>query len=271
MNGLNGFRRVAIVTGGASGIGRAVVDRMRASDTDVVVVDLAGPDLDELGNQPGIETVAGDVTLSGVNERAVGIAEERFGRVDAVVLNAGMAASGDLVDLPLEVFDRTMEVNVRGVLLGLRACVPALRRHGGGRIVVTASTSGLGADPGMWAYNTAKAAVINLARAAAVDLAADGINVNVVCPGPTETNMTKGIEAVPQLRESIRRAIPLQRWGRPDEVAAVIAFLASQDASFVTGAVVPVDGGITCNTGQFAPRPVDTRESRTSAREQGES
>lgn len=247
--------RVSIVTGGASGIGRATVDLLRRRGDRVVVVDLPSDLLSELDGLDDVEVVAGDVTDASVDEAAVAVAEERFGRLDSVVLNAGVAARGDLVDLPLEVFDRTIDVNVRGVLLGIRAAVPALRRSGGGRIVVTASTSGIGADPGMWPYNAAKAAVINLAKGAALDLAADAINVNVVCPGPTETGMTQAMSAVPAVHESLRRVIPLQRWGRPEEVAAVIGFLTSIEASFVTGAVVPVDGGITCSTGQFLPRP----------------
>ena len=105
----------------------------------------------------------------------------------------------------------------------------------------------------MWAYNTAKGAVINLVRSAAIDLGADGITVNAVCPGPTETAMTERLRAL-DAYEELRRRIPLQRWGRADEIAAVIEFLISADASFVNGAVVPVDGGITANTGQFLPR-----------------
>jgi meso-butanediol dehydrogenase / (S,S)-butanediol dehydrogenase / diacetyl reductase len=97
--------------------------------------------------------------------------------------------------------------------------------------------------------------VINLVRAAAVDLGASNITVNAVCPGPTETEMTARIKGAPEVHDRLRRAVPLQRWGQPAEIAAVIAFLVSAEASFVNGAVIPVDGGITANTGQFLPRP----------------
>ena len=244
--------RAAVVTGASSGIGAALVEQLRTAGTAVVAVDLA-----PLDEADGIAVVTGDVADPATSARAVQTALDRFGRLDAVALNAGIPGSGDLVDLPIETFDRVIEVNVRAVVLGVRAAVPALRTAGGGRIVVTASTSGLAGDPRMWPYNTAKGAVVNFVRAAALDLAADGITVNAVCPGPTETGMTAGIQQAPEVYERLRRAVPMQRWGRSEEVAAVIAFLLSPAASFVTGVAVPVDGGVTANTGQFLPRPLE--------------
>jgi 3-oxoacyl-[acyl-carrier protein] reductase len=248
--------RVVVVTGAASGIGRSLCELLVEHGAAVVAVDRSASGLAWASGHDRIATVAGDVTLERTNQDAVASALQRFGRLDAVALNAGIPMSGDIIELPIEMFDRALDVNVRAVLLGIRAAVPAMRLGGGGSICMTASTSGLGGDPNMWAYNASKGAVINLARAAAIDLAADAITVNVVCPGPTETGMTAGIRELPSRHEALRRAVPLQRWGRAEEVAAVIAFALSPAASFMTGAVIPVDGGITANTGQFTPRPL---------------
>jgi meso-butanediol dehydrogenase / (S,S)-butanediol dehydrogenase / diacetyl reductase len=250
-------RRVAIVTGAASGIGRATVERLVAAGMNVVAVDLDRDRFGWLAAQgidDAVDVVAGDVTDPALNAAAVAAALQRFGRLDAAVFNAGVSMSGDLLDLPMEQFDRALDVNVRAVALGMRSVVPTMRAAGVGRIVVTASTSGIGGDPNMWAYNTSKGAVINLVRAAAIDLGPDNITVNAVCPGPTETEMTARIKGAPQVHDRLRRAVPLQRWGQPAEIAAVIAFLVSSEASFVNGAVIPVDGGITASTGQFLPR-----------------
>lgn len=247
--------RVAVVTGAASGIGRAVTEMIVDQGGSVVALDRDADRFDWVVGRERIVTLTGDVREAETNAAAVAAAVANFGRLDAMVLNAGVPCSGDLIDMPIERFDLAFDVNVRAVVLGIRAAVPTMRAAGGGRICITASTSGLGGDPSMWAYNASKGAVVNLARAAALDLAADAITVNAVCPGPTQTNMTAGIKAAPQRYDDLQQRVPLQRWGRAEEVAAVIAFLVSPAASFVTGAAVPVDGGITASTGQFQPRP----------------
>jgi NAD(P)-dependent dehydrogenase (short-subunit alcohol dehydrogenase family) len=152
----------------------------------------------------------------------------------------------------MAVFDRAFDVNVRAVALGMRAAAGAMRSGGGGAIVVTASTAGFGGGPGRWPYSASKAAVINLVQSVAIDLALDGIRVNAVCPGPVHTAMTarhRGTDGY----ERLRRAVPQQRWAEPHEVAAAIAFLASAEASFITGVALPVDGGVSASNGLALP------------------
>jgi len=243
---------VAMVTGAASGIGRAIATRLAADGRSVVAVDADARQLLDAAADAGLHPVPGDVTSEADNETAV-TAATALGRLDAVVLNAGVAGVGAVDTQPLAEFDRILEVNVRGVLLGLRAALPALRAGGGGSIVVTASVSGLFADPGLFAYNASKSAVVNLVRSAAIDLAIEGIRVNAVCPGGIRgTGMTGPMERhAPDLYEEMRSHIPLGRLGEPKEIAAVVAFLLSDSASFVTGVALPVDGGVTAGTGQY--------------------
>jgi NAD(P)-dependent dehydrogenase (short-subunit alcohol dehydrogenase family) len=243
--------RVYWVTGAASGIGRATVEELAAEGAAVVASDLARADLSWAAARDEITVVEADATSEADNDAAAAAAVERYGRLDGALLNAGMPKSGPLTELPMAEFDAVMELNVRGVVLGLRAAVPHLGP--GASLVAVASTSGIGADANMWPYNTSKGAVINLVRATAIDLGARGIRVNAVCPGPTETGMTMGIKAAPAVYEGLRRRIPLGRWGTAAEQAAVVSFLLSAKASFVNGAVVPVDGGVTANTSQFDP------------------
>jgi len=246
--------RVAIVTGAASGIGRATGELLAKGGASVIAQDMDAEALAWTESAEGVLAQVGDVTSAEDNAAMVEAALENFGRLDVLVLNAGVTLPGMIDTLPLESFDHVLNVNLRGSVLGLKAAVPALSESGDAAVVMTASVSGLGGDPGMWGYNVAKGGVVNLVRAAAVDLGHKGIRVNGVCPGPTRTRMTALIEtAAPEAFDALRRRVLLQRWAEPEEIAEVIGFLASPAASFVTGVLIPVDGGITASTGQFLP------------------
>lgn len=245
--------RVAVITGAASGIGRAAAEQFVDGGGSAVGVDLAGSDQGWAEGMTNLVMVEGDVTDAATNEAAVAVAIEAFGGVDAAFFNAGKPAAGAIATSDMDDFDRTMDLNVRAVALGIRAVVPAMEKRTGGSIVITASTSGMGGDPNSWAYNTSKGAVINMARAAAFDLGPQGIRVNAVAPGPTETGMTKRLVADTERYESLRRRSALQRWAQAEEVAAVVNFLLSPAASIVTGALIPADGGISASAGHFLP------------------
>jgi len=247
--------KVAIVTGAGSGIGRATAELFAERGFAVVASDRTAELMGWAAQHPDVLGVAADASVDGDNARLVAVALERHGRLDVAVLNAGIVGSPPIEgDGAMERLDQVLAVNVRGVASGIRQAAPAMRTTaGGGAIVATASTSGIRADPGSWAYNASKAAVINLVRAAAIDYAAQGVRVNAVAPGPTETGMTAGLAELPALHADMTRRIPMQRWGRPREQAEVIWFLASPAASFVTGVTVPCDGGISANVGHFLP------------------
>ena len=247
-------RRVAVVTGAGSGLGKAFAELWLERHGPVVGLDLLPERVQWLQDRPDAAAVSGDVVDPAASEQLVRTAEEQFGRVDAVVLAAGISAWGHVEELDLEVYDRLMNVNVRAAVLGIRVAAPALRRAGGGSIVVLSSTSGTGGEPDHWAYCTSKAAVTNLARSAAMDLAPDRIRVNVIAPGPTHTDLTRPIRVSnPEKYNALRRNMPMQRWGEQEEVAEAIAFLASPASSFVTAVVLPVDGGMTGRTPQLPP------------------
>ena len=243
--------RVIWVTGAASGIGKAVAEEIVSEGGLVVGSDLPTADFSWADDLENVKCLTGSVSDEDHNALAVETAINEFGHLDGAVLNAGMAGRIDLFEGDMGFFDEVMDVNVRAVILGIRECASVMAP--GSAITVTASTSGMRGDPGMWVYNTSKAAVINLVRSTSIDLAAKGIRINAVCPGPTETGMTTRFDGEPY--DNMRRRIPLQRWGNALEIATAHSFLLSSKASFITGAHLPVDGGMSANSGQFTPPP----------------
>ncbi len=247
--------KIVVITGAAGGIGRAAAVRFASEGARVVLVDLSASGLAE--SQAAVEaaggralTVEADVTRLADVQRYVTTAVERCGGIDCFFSNAGiLGAVSPLVDYPEETFDRVLAVNVKSVWLGMKVVAPALAARGGGAIVNTASIAGLRGTPGLIAYTTSKHAVIGLTRTAAMELARLGIRVNAVCPSPIETPMARlleeGIDArnPGAVRERLHRSIPMRRYGRPEEVAALVAFLCSADAAYINGGIYTVDGG----------------------------
>jgi meso-butanediol dehydrogenase/(S,S)-butanediol dehydrogenase/diacetyl reductase len=247
--------QAALITGAASGIGAATARRLAAEGARAMLVDC---------DADGLAAIAAEIEASGAEvatqtadvgdyaqvEAATNAAAERFGRLDIVFNNAGIGAYGLTPDLDLENWHRVIDVDLHSVFYGCRAAIPHLRASGGGSIVNTASISGLFGDYGLAAYNAAKGAVVNYTRTVAIDHARENIRVNAVCPGPIDTALTTPLFANDRLLAEYRELIPMGRPGRAEEVASVVAFLASTDAAYVTGAMVVVDGGLTAATGQ---------------------
>ncbi len=244
--------KVVIVTGAGSGIGAATARRFAQEGAMVAIADLSDDKLAATrGDLPADRTLAQatDVSKWEDVQALVEATVQRFGRLDVMVNNAGIAVQGKATEASIEDWYRVLATNVSGVFHGARAALPHLIRAKG-CMVNTSSVSGLGGDWDMSFYNTSKGAVSNLTRALAMDHGKDGVRVNAVAPSLTFTGMTEDIKSNPELLAKFAERIPLGRGAEPEEIASVIAFLASDDARFVTGVILPVDGGVSASNGQ---------------------
>ena len=251
--------KTALITGGAGGIGQAAARLFAAEGARIALVDRDEAALQAVVQSIGEESasyVVADVTQPEQAEGYVKAAVDRWGGVDIYLANAGIEGMvSPIPDYPLDVFEQVIAVNVTGVWLGLKYVIPAMRERGGGSIVITSSTAGIGGTAGMSAYTTSKHAVIGMMRTAALECAPMGIRVNTVNPAPIETRMMRSLEemrvaaaddsevTVERTKQAYSARIPLQRYGNPEEVARLMMFLASDDSSYCTGGVYMVDGG----------------------------
>ena len=244
--------KVVIVTGAGSGIGAATAQRFAAEGAHVVLAGRIRGKLEVAAKDIPADYVLlqeADVSSKDSVDRLVAAAVERFGRLDVLVNNAGVAPMGPFMETSVDDWRSAMAIDVDGVFYGCRAAVPHLLATKGS-IVNVSSVSGIGGDWNMSAYNAAKGAVTNLTRSLALELGGQGVRVNAVNPSLTFTELTSDLEKNDALMAKFAERIPMGRGARPEEVAAVIAFLASEDASFVNGVNLPVDGGLNASNGQ---------------------
>lgn len=241
----------AVVTGAAFGIGRATAELFAREGARLTATDIQGGPLlalaDEL-RQGGaeVETVVGDVSVEEDTRRMIGAAADRFGRLDVLVANAGIIPFGDAMEVTAAGWDEVMAIDGRGMFLTCKFAIETMVPTGGGAIVCVSSISGLAGQKRQAAYGPAKFVATGLTKHLAVEWADRGIRVNAVAPGTIRTERVKRLPEEPGGSEylaTIERMHPMGRIGEPAEVASAIVFLASDDASFITGAVLPVDGG----------------------------
>ena len=248
--------QVAIVTAGGSGIGAASARRFAGEDAAVVVADLSGTRAEAVASSitsrgGRAAAITMDAADQAAVERTIRLALDTFGRLDVMMNDAGLAEPAPLDEISLQRWNRVIAVTLTSTFLGMKHCLPVMRAQGKGVIVNTASISGTAGDYGLSSYNAAKAGVINLTRSAAIENARHNIRVNCVCPGSIDTRATQILrrDRADELRRVYAAAHPIGRVGEADEIASTVLFLASDDASFITGAAIVADGGLTAHTG----------------------
>lgn len=230
--------KVVLVTGGASGIGKACAEVAAACGAKVICTDVERKDL----NGAGIEFRAMDITDAKAVESVVAEIAKDYGPIDGLVTSAGISAMGDLEDMSLQDWDRVLQINLTGTMLAARAVAPHMKQRKQGSIVTIASINGMLGNQGNLAYCASKGAILQLTRSMAADLGRHGVRVNSISPGLIQTPMTAMLEQSPVLNSFLKQHL-LGRAGLPQEVANMAVFLLSSLSSFVTGANIPVDGG----------------------------
>lgn len=250
--------KVAIITGGAGGIGIQAGKLFVQEGAKVLLVDLSEDTLQQAAQTIGSDTVgywAADVTRPDQTQQYIQAAVDRFGGVDILLANAGIEGEvKPITDYSIDMFDKVIAVNVRGVWLGLKYAAPEIEKRGGGSIVITSSVAGVRGAADVSAYIASKHAVIGIMRTAALEMAPMKIRVNTVNPAPVDTRMMRSLEQgfqpddPGQVKEMMSAMVPLQRYAEPVEVAKLMLFLASEESSYCSGGVYMVDGGMTART-----------------------
>ena len=244
--------KTVIVTGGSSGIGEGAAKRFLAEGANVVVCARSKANLKEAYKgypDDKLLILEADVSKEADVKKLFAETIKRFKKLDVLVNNAGIYIQGKIDQLTFADWKKQMSVNVEGVFLCSHAALPHLKKTKG-CIINTASVSGLGGDYETAAYNASKGAVVNLTRSMAIDHGPDGVRINSICPSLTESELTKSMIKDKKQVAAHKKRCPLQRYAEPEDIAGVYAFLASDDARYITGVNLPVDGGVTASNGQ---------------------